>query len=103
MILHRMRTAVARAAATVAVAMTAAIAAMFVTRRAVLHCFGKTFECAMRRLVAGQPLNGGQLLLVAAGCQHEGGTGATGATRTSDAVHVIVRMEWHVEIEDMAH
>src|SRR5215470_12029606 len=53
--------------------------------------------------LADQRLDRGHRFAVGAGDDRDRGAAAAGAAGAADAVHVVIGMEWHVEIEHVAH
>ena len=85
-------------AASPAVSASATVASAILLRR----LFGKTLHDAPFDLVADQAFDRGEAFFIVLPDQREGMAGAPGAARAADAVHVIVGLERHVEIEDVS-
>ena len=72
---------------------------------AIFGCFGVNGEVAFGawNVLAGQSFDRGDRLGVERGDHRDRGAGPPGAAGTADAMHVVVGMMRHIEIEDVAH
>ena len=75
---------------------------VIVTARLAVFADFEIFHRLARDLRLGQALDGVDLLVVARRGQHVGIADAAGAAGAADAVDIVVGMERHVEIEDVA-
>ena len=84
-------------------ASSAVLMIVMVMRTMFAFAFGRQFDGLARYRLADEFLDCRDIFFVVAIHQHDGAAFETGASRAADAVHLIVGLEGHVEIEDVAH